>query len=1037
MNSENNENLALFTGREEYIELFEKTINSENPDYNILQFSGIAGIGKTSLRRKFTDVLQKDYPKQACYAELDFANSNIRSMEDALVSLCSNFMSRYNIAFPFFSMAYEEFLRKKFPLQAQNIMKTKKEQEFGTIEKPVDIIEQMVPFLKPLVNIAKLYYVGKDHIGREINNEKKQIKKYNDFQLYEKLPEYFVRDLNIFTNNSKDQKKIVFFFDTYEAIKRPISHHKDSEFIYEDSWIRQIAENVHMGVSILLGREKICWNGDKKKSGKILSKTIDKLSRKETRKLLIKSGVKNKEICNIIMEKFKGYPLFITLAIEIYKKNVDKKELTSEDFIFDKPEELMNRFLNHLSHDEKEALKIMSVARYWDYHLLETLLREFCPGYHFTNLHKFKNYSFIQPIPEIGYYYIHEQIKELLKSGMNREYIERINYFLYKYFRDRSIPEHSVNLSQQHKNYLEAAAYYGIESGRFEETVDWINENYDLFRLTPFHNNIIIIIEEVYHKLKHSQLSPSIKKLYVSKCESMLGYFYITTDRKDIAKLLLESAYEAQKKLLGDSDFDLLITMKHLGFLYRSIGNNNDAIIILEDALSRIYQEKQDKKFLRLKILCLEEIGIFYSSCGSDLRKALYFHKESLNNAKQLQDVFLISKGLQNTGCILTTLGEFLESRDYLRKAFEIRKKILHHQHKFFLFTQQNLTRVNRELGYLSKSLNETKDILRKKLDIFSYESTSLSVTYEDLAQIYLEIGEYNKTKNLVKKTIKERKNSISIFIYKSYYIYLKLESVIGNWVNIRKIDKELESYAQENSFKPNHPRFLSYKNISAKILLDQGQIEESIEMFQFVLDKRIELLGYKNPVTAETLNDYSDYYLRIKEYNKAERLLLDVIRIRQETLDPEHYLIGKSLNKLGLIYILTGKYSEAEKCLTESLKILKKTFDKFGKDNINLADTYHNLGLFFLKTGKYLESEFNLDKALSIRKYKFTGSHRDIAGNLLTLSALYTLTGREKESEDVFRDAVTMLDDYCKSDEKTCKEIKKHYMDIYYQTKA
>lgn len=1035
MNSENDENLALFTGREEYIELFEKTINSENPDYIILQFSGIAGIGKTSMRRKFTDILQKDYPKKACYAELDFAHSNIRSMEDALVSMCSNFMSRYNIAFPFFSMAYEEFLIRKSPAKAFNIMIEHKERDMKKIGKPIEPFKPMFPFLDSLINVAKLYYVSKDHIGREISNEKKQIKKYNDFQLFEKLPEYFVRDLNIFTNNSKDQKKIIFFFDTYEAIKRPVSHHRDSEFIYEDNWIRQIAENVHMGVSILLGREKICWNGDKKKSGKILSKTIDKLSRKETRKLLIKSGVTNNEICNIIMEKFKGYPLFITMAIEIYKKNVDKKKLTSEDFIFDRPEELMERFLSHLSPDETEALKIMSVVRYWDYHLLETLIREFCPGYHFTNIHKFKNYSFIQPIPETDYYYIHEQIKELLKSGMNREYIERIDYFLYKYFRDRSIPEHSVDLSPKNKNHLEAAAYYGIESGRFEETVDWINENYDLFRLTPFHNNIINIIEEVYHKLKHSQLSPSVKKLYISKCESMLGYLYISTDKKNIARILLESAYEVQRKLLGDKDFDLLMTMKHLGFLYRELYEYIRAIKILEQLLLKL--NKDEERHMILKTLSLEELGLCYATIESDYEIVLNIYRKSLESAININNNYYLSKGLNNIGSTLISLGRYKEAKDFLENALVSRQKILHPEHYYLLNTQKNIGRVNRELGYLDASITILEDVLKKRSEYLSPSSRALSITQEELAAVYIEIGNYKKAFRFIKRVKKNRKKMTSVFILKSYYLFLKNLLLSGNWVNIKNINNELHEDISKLTFHPDHPRVLSYKNISAKVLLDQGQIEEAGGIFQFVLDKRIELLGYKNPITAETLDDYSDYYLRIKEYKKAERLLLDVIRIRQETLDPENYLIGKSLNKLGLIYIITSKYPNAEKCLTESLKILKNTFDKFGKDNINLAGTYHNLGLFFLKTGKYLESEFNLDKALSIRKYKFTGSHRDIAGNLLTLSALYSLTGREKESEDVFRDAVAMLDDYCKSDEKTCKEIKKYYIDIYCQAKT
>ncbi len=1031
MDSNIDNSLDLFTGREEYIRLFKETIGSEQPEKNILQFYGIAGMGKTALRRKLTEMLQKEYEKKVCFVELDFAHSNIRSMEDALMSMSSNFMTRYNIAFPFFSMAYEEFLRKKFPLEAQNIMKKQKEQEFGIIEKHVDLIEQMVPFLKPLVNVAKLYYVGKDHIGKELTNEKRQVKKYNDFQLYEKLPEYFIKDLNVFANNDRDQKKIVFFFDTYEAIKRPTSHHKDSEFVYEDRWIRQIAENVQNGISVLLGREQITWNGDKKLRTKIIIKPLQRLNKEETRNFLIKSGIKNKEIREIIAEKFEGYPLFITLAIEIYKRNIDKKELKSEDFIFDKPEDLMERFLSHLSPYEREALKIMSVARYWDSALLGTLIREFCPAYPFSTLHKFKNYSFIQPTSEPGSYYIHEQVKDLLKVGTDPEFISSINYFLYKYFKDKSIPETSFNLSLHHKNHLEAAVYYGASSGKIEETVDWLSENYDIFRRTPFHDNIVSITEDIYYILKNSNKAKLAKQLSLSKCESMLGYLYLSAGNNEIARILLESAYKTQKEVLGLHDYEFLLTMKHLGFLYREIGEYINGIKILKNVLSMIIKEDEEK-YLKLKILCLEELAMCYGPSEGNYRKVLSIYESSLDPAKQVNDESYISKVLQNMGNILTILGEFEKSRDHLKEAFKIRKKILHPQHHYILCTQQNLASANRELGYLDDSLISMENILEKRRESLSPENRSFIITQEELALTYIEIGYYTKALKIIEQTKKKRKQIFSVFIYRSYYQLLKIKSILGDWIDIESINNELEKDIKKRNFHPDHPRILYYKGTLSKILLDQECIGEAANLFQYVLEKRIKLLGYKNPITAETLDDYSDYYLRIKEYDKAELLLLDVIRIRRETLGQEHYKIGKSLNKLALIYIITGKYPKAEKCLTESLDLLKKAFDKFGQDNINLAPTYHNLGLLFLKTGKYEESEFNLNKALSIRRDKFSGSHPDIARNLLTLSSLYSQTDRKDKSEETNNVAVSMIRDYCKSDEGVFEDIKQNYKDVY-----
>src|SRR5271165_3093068 len=59
--------------------------------------------------------------------------------------------------------------------------------------------------------------------------------------------------------------------------------------------------------------------------------------------------------------------------------------------------------------------------------------------------------------------------------------------------------------------------------------------------------------------------------------------------------------------------------------------------------------------------------------------------------------------------------------------------------------------------------------------------------------------------------------------------------------------------------------------------------------------------------------------------YNKAESLFQEVLRIHRKVLGAEHPDTARTLNNLGDIYLVTGDYAKAASLFNQALEIMEK----------------------------------------------------------------------------------------------------------------
>jgi len=153
----------------------------------------------------------------------------------------------------------------------------------------------------------------------------------------------------------------------------------------------------------------------------------------------------------------------------------------------------------------------------------------------------------------------------------------------------------------------------------------------------------------------------------------------------------------------------------------------------------------------------------------------------------------------------------------------------------------------------------------------------------------------------------------------------------------------------------------------------------------------------------ADLLNNLAMKYFQTGQYDDAESLYLESLKVKKKILGINTLEYANTLNNLAYLYNEVGKNSESEKLFLESLDIYKT---KTGERNVNYATLTNNLGLFYLNTGNYEKAEKLISYALEIRKELLGVEHPDYAASLNNISSLYSEQGNYSKAEPLLLEA-------------------------------
>lgn len=155
-----------FVDRDVHIRTFKEAVNNTGQkESSILVYYGIAGIGKTSLRKELSNCLKEYYKcsdQKVIWASIDLQLERHREKTTFLVVLKNELQRKYKIKFPAFEIAHSVYWKKanpKSPLRKENYLFFEGDDAFDDFLELVNEIPyfQVVPATARLLKSAPDY----------------------------------------------------------------------------------------------------------------------------------------------------------------------------------------------------------------------------------------------------------------------------------------------------------------------------------------------------------------------------------------------------------------------------------------------------------------------------------------------------------------------------------------------------------------------------------------------------------------------------------------------------------------------------------------------------------------------------------------------------------------------------------------------------------------------------------------------------------------------------------------------------------------
>ena len=163
--------------------------------------------------------------------------------------------------------------------------------------------------------------------------------------------------------------------------------------------------------------------------------------------------------------------------------------------------------------------------------------------------------------------------------------------------------------------------------------------------------------------------------------------------------------------------------------------------------------------------------------------------------------------------------------------------------------------------------------------------------------------------------------------------------------------------------------------------------------------------------------------------YDKAEKLLIDALKIKKKIFGLNDISVAITLHNLGSINLIQGNYKEAEKNYLKALKIKEKVLDK---DNEEIFVTVFALNNLYSQLGNIKKAESNAKRAMNFANKNFNKNDPKVASVKNSLGLIYLRVGKYNLSQNLFLDALDILKKRFDENDPTILKVKSNLAKFY-----
>lgn len=290
--------------------------------------------------------------------------------------------------------------------------------------------------------------------------------KYNPERLYEYMPHLLGIDLA----RIADEKRLIAFFDSYE---RYIVDH--------DDWLKELIGSAGVGLFIIASREELDWNVEKEQ---LIPYHLQELPPEHASTILkCKLQPEHYPIIDTILTKTQCVPIYIELAVNIYKSIIDKKQDTVEKefWLIHEKKDFIKKFLRHLPDDDREIVLLLSVIRIYNASIFEWIVKDLHLQYDVLKFNDLCKLCLVNLLKEDDKFYkLHDVFTSNAVLFIDREKKNRIFKSYIKYIGNKGVIEFSARqLSILFRNLLTIAETIDFDSSDLEFLCDIFFELYE------------------------------------------------------------------------------------------------------------------------------------------------------------------------------------------------------------------------------------------------------------------------------------------------------------------------------------------------------------------------------------------------------------------------------------------------------------------------------------------------------------------------------------------------------------------------------
>jgi tetratricopeptide (TPR) repeat protein len=444
-------------------------------------------------------------------------------------------------------------------------------------------------------------------------------------------------------------------------------------------------------------------------------------------------------------------------------------------------------------------------------------------------------------------------------------------------------------------------------------------------------------VAEVYYKLyEYNNALPFYKravKAYQSffktnnessaLCNNSIGNIFLVQKKYDSAAISFEKAFSFFISNPKEQYDNIIVLMNNFTTLYLPTGKYREARIIYEKVLPVI--ESKEGTVNNNYCITLSNLGTSLYNLQEYVLAESYLQK-GIHNVEKL-------KGINNT--------EYTDMLDMLGNCF-------------------------REQGKFTEAETVILQSLKIKQAYEVQDSVSLAYSYGGLANLYGDLGAYNKA-------------------FEYYNLALSILDKKG-------MRKTADFFTMLRSF--------AYTCISG------GRLADAKKLLLKALELQTKEYGSSYAINGEVLISLGNTEAQMNELSAAEAHAKEGLAIIIKNYSENNYAAAMAKEILGLVYHKLGNSNKGILLFKQAVV----THDKiFGESNKNTASVLSNLGLVYQELGNFAEAEIVLSKSLDIRKKIFGNEHPDYAITLCNLAMINVYQARYAQADQMLAEALNI----------------------------